>query len=85
MINQIFKLAVSNGLWATLFVVLLFYVLKDSTEREKKYQITISTLSKHLGVVNDIKDEVQEINKKIKPCKSKGVKTNETQLEKENI
>lgn len=81
MINEIIDLAVSNGLWATLFVGLLFYILKDSSSREKKYQITISTLSSHLGIVNDIKEEVQEINNKIKP-RTKGVKLDETQFEK---
>ena len=82
MITEIMELALSNGLWATLFVGLLLYILKDSSSREKKYQITISTLSNHLAVVNDIKDEMQEINKKIKPSRAKGVKINETQFEK---
>ena len=85
MINQIMELALSNGLWATLFVGLLLYILKDTSSREKKYQITIASLSNHLAVVNDIKEEVKEINNKIKPTKAKGVKTNETQLEKQNI
>ena len=77
-------LAISNGLWATLFVVLLLYVLKDTSNREKKYQITIDSLSSHLSVVNEIKQEVGEINKKIKIKQVKGVKINETQLEKQD-
>jgi NO-binding membrane sensor protein with MHYT domain len=59
--EQIFNMALSNGIWATLFVGLLVFQLKDSGKREKKYQDTIKELSLHLGVVNDIKEEVQEM------------------------
>ena len=33
---EIIKLAVSQGLWAALFVVLLFYVLKANEKRENR-------------------------------------------------
>ena len=59
--EEVFNLAIGNGIWATLFVGLLVFQLKDSGRREKKYQKTIEELSKHLGVVKDIKEEVQEI------------------------
>lgn len=59
--EEIFKLALSNGIWAVLFVALLFYQLKDSAKREKKYQDTISKLNEHLDVVEDIKSEIKEI------------------------
>jgi hypothetical protein len=61
--EQILTLALKDGIWATLFVVLLVYSLKDSGKREKKYQETIKDLSTHLGVVKDIKKEVKEIKK----------------------
>lgn len=84
MFTEIMDLAISNGLWAALFVALLFYVLKDASNREKKYQITIESLSAHLSVVNEIKQEVEEINTKVKSKQAKGVKINATQLEKQD-
>ena len=69
--EQIFQMAIGNGIWAALFVALLVFELRDSGKREKKYQDTIKDLSDHLGVVNDIKEELQEVktivlNKKLK-------------------
>jgi len=69
--EQIFQMAIGNGIWAALFVALLVFELRDSNKREKKYQDTISKLSDNLSVVNDIKEEVQEVktivlNKKLK-------------------
>lgn len=60
-IEDIISLAVSNGIFAVLFVFLLFYQLKDSGKREKKYQQTIEKLSAHLDVVEDIKENITEI------------------------
>ena len=77
MFAEVFDLAVSNGLWAALFVALFIYVLKDTSNREKKYQITISSLSSHLGVVNEIKDNIDEIDLKIKSKVKKGTKIDE--------
>ena len=85
MINEIFDLAISNGLWAALFVALFFYVLKDASNREKKYQITISSLSEHLNIVKDIEKKINEINKNIKPKNTRSAKTNEKELEKQNF
>lgn len=59
--DEIFKLALSNGIWAVLFVALLIFQLKDSAKREKKYQETIVKLNSHLDCVEDIKDEIKEI------------------------
>lgn len=70
--EQLFKLATSNGLWATLFVFLFLYVLYDGKVRERKYQETIENnnkiikeLSTNLGIVKDIQDDVVEIRFKI--------------------
>lgn len=63
--EEIFKLALSNGIWAVLFVSLLIYQLKDSAKREKKYQETIVKLNQHLDAVEDIKEELKEIRNKI--------------------
>lgn len=59
--EEIMGLAISNGIFAVLFVFLLFYQLKDSGKREKKYQDTISSLAKHLEIVKDIKQDLYEV------------------------
>ncbi len=85
MFSDLIDLAISNGLWAALFVALFLYVLKDTSNREKKYQLTISTLSEHLNVVKDIDKKVDEINAKVKSKVVRSVKTDEKELKKENI
>lgn len=35
---SIFKLVISQGIFAVLFVYLLFYILKENNKREKDYQ-----------------------------------------------
>ena len=59
--NDIFNIAISNGLFAALFVALLVYVLKDSRKRENKYQGIIDSLSEHLNTVDEIKQDVADI------------------------
>ena len=59
--NGILELAVKNGLWAVLFSALLIFVLKDSKKREEEYQMTIKELTLHLGIVKEIKQEVEEV------------------------
>lgn len=53
------KMAANQGLWALLFVILLFWVLKENSKRESKYQDIISKLSE------DIETEVKAIKNKI--------------------
>ena len=59
--NEILELAIKNGLWAVLFLGLFIFVIKDSSNREKKYQQTIKDLTSHLGVVKAIKEDVDDI------------------------
>lgn len=59
--EEIMGLAVSNGLFAVLFVFLLFYSLKDSKKREAKYQDTIEKLNKNLNQALDIKEDILEV------------------------
>ena len=63
--EQIFNLAISNGLFAVMFVALLFYQLKDSRAREIKYQNTIENLGDALEIVKKVKDDVEAIKEKI--------------------
>lgn len=64
--EEILKLAVSNGIWAVLFLGLLIYQLRDSAGREKKYQITIEKLNQHLDVVNELQNDINDIKNDIK-------------------
>ncbi len=59
--EEIFNQATTTGIWAMLFVGLLFFILTDSAKREKKYQETIAKLNNHLDCVEDIRDEIKEI------------------------
>lgn len=79
--DKIINMAISNGIWAVLFLGLLIFQLRDSHRREEKYQETIASLNKSLGVVNSIKEDVEDVkkdikdlNKKMKPKKPKLVK-----------
>ena len=70
--EKIFNLAISNGIWAVLFLLLLFFQIKDSRERENKYQQTIESLGKSLEIINEVKEDVEIIKdeiSKIKPPK----------------
>lgn len=63
--EKIMQLAISNGLWAVLFLMLLVYVLKDSRSREIKYQETIASLNASLSIVENIKEDIDEIKSTI--------------------
>lgn len=68
--EKIFNLAISNGIWAVLFLILLFFQLKDSKERESKYQKTIESLGKSLEIINEVKEDVEIIKEEIKNINS---------------
>lgn len=70
--NEIIKLALNQGIWSVLFVVLLFYILKtqekrDSLQekRERKYQEIITELTNKFTAIergiDDIKEEIKDI------------------------
>ena len=59
--EQIINLAISNGLFAVLFLGLLIYQLRDSRNREKRYQDTIVKLGHALEIVQSVKHDVEEI------------------------
>ena len=77
--NEVFNVAITNGIFACLFVALLVYVLKDSRKRESKYQSIIDSLSSKLNTVDEIKQDVSEIKQcLIKPLSTKRRKNEET-------
>ncbi|ACD52108.1 UviB-like protein [Clostridium botulinum] len=63
--DEIMKMALSQGLGYALFVFLLLYVLKTTGERENKYQSLLDALAEKFNVVEDIKEDVKEIKNKI--------------------
>lgn len=82
--EQIVNLAISNGLFAVLFLGLLIYQLRDSRSREEKYQSTIEKLGDSLEIVKQVKEDVEDIKcvingKFLRKTKSKG-KDNETEV-----
>ena len=65
MMESIWEVVLQSGIFACLFVWLLFYQLKDSSAREKKYIEIINKLSVQLDVVEDVKEDVKEIKTKM--------------------
>lgn len=65
MVDQILELAISNGLWAVLFVFLFFYQIKDSSRRERKYIGIIDNLSVSLGVIKKVDVQVAIVHSNI--------------------
>ena len=59
--NDIISIVVSNGVFAILFVWLFGYQLKDSKTREERYQQTIESLTTHLQILEDVKEDLSEI------------------------
>ncbi len=59
--QEIMSVVISNGIFAILFVLLFFYQLKDGKQREAKYQKTIADLTKHIGIIEGIKEDVEQL------------------------
>lgn len=70
--EQIINLAVSNGLFAVLFLGLLIYQLRDSRSREQRYQETIVRLGNALEIVQSVKDDVEDIKEILYSKKTNG-------------
>ncbi len=65
--QEIVSVIISNGIFAVLFVILFCYQLKDSKNREERYQKTIEDLTEHLGVIDEIKADVEYLKENIRP------------------
>lgn len=59
--NEILSLDITQISYGALFVWLLFDTNKKNEAREKKYQDIIDNLSVNIGVINDVKEDVEEI------------------------
>ncbi|MEA4828251.1 BhlA/UviB family holin-like peptide [Clostridium sp. JNZ J1-5] len=70
--NEILKLALNQGIWAVLSVVLIFYILKAEEkrdirqeERERNYQDIIKNLTDKFNIIEDVKKDVEDIKQHI--------------------
>lgn len=63
---EVLKSVGSYGIFAMLFTYLLFYVLKENSKREAKYQDIINNLTEKFDIVDDIKKDVVEIKNSIR-------------------
>nr|DAT60046.1 MAG TPA: holin family protein [Caudoviricetes sp.] len=59
--NELLNLDIAQISYGALFVWLLFDTNKKNEAREKKYQDIIDNLSVNIGVINDVKEDVEEI------------------------
>lgn len=80
--DQILSLAISDGIFAVLFVWLFFYQIKDSQKREKNYQKIIDNLSEHLKTIAEVKADVVELKDIVKKRNGKGEKVFKESAEK---
>ncbi|OJV65227.1 MAG: hypothetical protein BGO41_01305 [Clostridiales bacterium 38-18] len=69
---EVVKIAASQGIWAVLSIVLIFFILRNQekrdqiqAEREEKYQLIINTLSEKLEIIKDVKVDVEAIKNRL--------------------
>ena len=53
--------ALNSGLWAMLFVGLFITQMRDSKAREEKYQALVASLAEKLKIVEEIKEDIDDI------------------------
>jgi hypothetical protein len=63
--QEIIKVAATQGLWALLFVALLFWVLRENAKREDNYQQLLQDLTSKLGILKDVQRDVGEIKQTV--------------------
>ena len=62
-LSTILKLAVSQGIWAVLYIYLFFRMLKENKEREERYQSTIDRLSTNIETgIEKIQDQLEALS-----------------------
>lgn len=59
--QTIISSAATQGLWALLFVMLLFYVLRTNEKRELRLQDIINKLTDKFDILQDVKNDVDDI------------------------
>ncbi len=71
--EKIIEMAATQGIWALLSIALIFYIIKTQEkrdlrqeERETNYQSIISSLTDRLNLVEEIKEDVEQIKNFLK-------------------
>lgn len=59
--GELLGMNITDISFMTLFVWLLFTVMRNNEARESKYQKTIDDLSTALVIVNEIKEDIKEL------------------------
>ena len=59
--NELMNIDVSQISFGVLFVWLLIDTNKKNQAREEKYQNTIDKLAENIGVIQEVKEDVEEI------------------------
>jgi hypothetical protein len=59
---EIIKMAASQGLFAVLFVALLFYVLRYNEKREERLMSCLERLTQDVG---EIKSDIEDLKGKV--------------------
>ncbi|ERK28958.1 BhlA/UviB family holin-like peptide [Clostridium intestinale] len=66
--EQILKLASTQGIWAVLSFILIYYIVKTQEkrdirqeERETNYQDIINKLTDKLNILDDIQEDIKDI------------------------
>ena len=60
--DEVIKIAINYGLMSALFVALLVWVLRDSSQREKRYQSMLDKMHDALSVMNEIQQTTKKIS-----------------------
>jgi hypothetical protein len=63
--KEILTQVVSQGIFASLFVWLLWDTRKESREREEKLTSLIDKLADKFNVIEDIKEDIEDIKNKL--------------------
>jgi hypothetical protein len=63
--QEIIKVAATQGLWALLFVALLFWVLRENAKREDNYQQLLQELTGKFGILEEVHRDVGEIKQTV--------------------
>jgi hypothetical protein len=71
--QEVIKLAMTQGLWAVLFVALLFYVLRNNEKREERLLGCLEQMGEQYenlsADVKETRDVVKEVREDIKDLK----------------
>ena len=67
--QEFFKLIATQGIFAALFIWLLWDTRKESKQREDKLYGVIDSLTENFNVVQDIKEDIIDIKKDVEDIK----------------